>query len=75
MDTQQTNIHVGKMIKKVLDEHGQKASWLAKQLHCNRTNVYSIFKRDNIDIVLLMRISNILNHNFFLDIANEHKLS
>jgi hypothetical protein len=34
-------------------------------LHCDRTNVYDIFKREGIDTRLLERISIILNRNFF----------
>ena len=40
-------------------------SWLAEKLHCDRTNVYDIFKREGIDTRLLERISIILNRNFF----------
>ena len=40
-------------------------SWLADKLHCDRTNVYDIFKREGIDTRLLERISMILHRNFF----------
>lgn len=57
-------IHIGNIIEQVFHEQGRSASWLAKQLHCDRTNVYNIFKRESIDTALLVRISNILQHNF-----------
>ena len=44
-------------------------TWFARQLHCDRRNIYRIFERDNIDIVLLARISRILNHDFFADLS------
>lgn len=58
-------IHIGKTIKKIFDEQGFSASWLAKQLCCDRTNIYSIFKRESIDTILLSKISVILKHDFF----------
>ena len=44
-------------------------AWLAEQIHCERANVYRIFKRDNIDIQLLKKISIVLGHDFFGDIS------
>ena len=58
-------IHVGSIIKKKFDELGLSVSWFAKELCCDRTNVYSIFKRESIDTSLLVKISTILNHDFF----------
>ena len=64
-------IHIGHLIKKVFDRQGRRATWLASQLNCNRTNVYSIFNRANIDVETLIKLSRILQHNFFQDIANQ----
>ena len=58
-------VHIGNIIKEILDEQGLSASWLAKQLCCDRTNIYSIFKRESIDTSLLVKISVILKHDFF----------
>lgn len=58
-------IHIGSIIKKRFDEQGESVSWFAKQLCCDRTNVYSIFKRESIDTALLVKISTILKHDFF----------
>ena len=58
-------IHIGSIIKKKFDELGISASWFAKELCCDRTNVYSIFKRESIDTSLLVKISLILKHDFF----------
>jgi hypothetical protein len=58
-------IHIGSIIKKRFEDQGVSASWLAKQLCCDRTNVYSIFKRESIDTLLLSKISAILKHDFF----------
>ncbi len=58
-------IHIGSIIKEKFDELGLPVSWFAKELCCDRTNVYSIFKRESIDTSLLVKISLILNHDFF----------
>lgn len=46
-------------------------SWFAAQLHCDRRNIYRIFSKDNIDILLLIRISKVLGHDFFADLSEE----
>ena len=58
-------IHIGNIIKKQFDAQGASVSWFAKQLCCDRTNIYSIFKRESIDTGLLEKNSIILNHDFF----------
>ena len=58
-------VHIGKEIKAELLRKERGVSWLAEKLHCDRTNVYDIFKREGIDTRLLERISIILNRNFF----------
>ena len=58
-------VHIGKEIKAELLRQERGVSWLAEKLHCDRTNVYDIFKREGIDTRLLERISIILNRNFF----------
>lgn len=47
----------------------------AKMINYTRTNAYNIFKRNNIDIELLKRISTVLNHNYFEDLANNMDLA
>lgn len=44
-------------------------TWLARNLNTDRTNVYNIFNRKSVDTDLLMRIGNILQHDFFADIS------
>lgn len=60
-----TMIHIGKLIEQELRKQERSVTWFANKLYCERTNVYSIFKRESIDTALLLRISNILRHNFF----------
>jgi hypothetical protein len=37
----------------------------AQRINTNRNNVYDIFKRETIDTGLLLKISHVLEHNFF----------
>ena len=64
----QTNLHIGHLIKSVFDESGMTISEFARQIHLERTTVYSIFERPTMDAVQLARISLVLKHNFLSDI-------
>ena len=58
-------IHIGQIIESELRTQGRSVSWFAKQLFCDRSNVYKIFKKASIDSDLLMRISTVLHRDFF----------
>lgn len=62
---------IGSRVKEVLFKSGHSAKWLSEQIPCERTNVYDIFKRDDMNVELLMRISMILDHDFFADLSAE----
>ena len=64
-------MNIGKHIEETLRKQGKSASWLATQMPCERTNVYNIFKRKSLDVRLLMRISVILNYDFFKELSQE----
>ena len=59
------HMHIGHCIKQRLSEQGKTTVWLAQQLGCHRTNLYNIYEKSTIDTGVLMRISRILNYNFF----------
>ena len=64
-------MHIGKKIRTVMRSQGRSVSWLAAQIPCDRSNIYNIYKRDAIDVKLLMRLSVILGHNFLDDLSRE----
>ena len=64
-------IHIGKLIEEELRKQERTVTWFAGKLCCERTNVYSIFKRQSIDTELLARISRILHYNFFIHYNQE----
>lgn len=59
------NAGIGRIIKHILKEKGCTVVWFAERLKCSRTNVYKIFEKRSINTDELMRISLILNYDFF----------
>lgn len=66
-----TMIHIGQLIEKELHRQERSVTWFAKRLYCDRSNAYKIFRKQSIDTELLMRISHILNYDFFLLFSSE----
>ncbi len=66
-------IHIGKLIERELRRQERPVSWFARKLYCERTNIYDIFKRQSIDTDMLLRISVVLNHDFFRYYASEYE--
>lgn len=64
-------MHVGELIKKKVSERGLTVVRFAEELSCTRANVYKIFQKDSIDTGMLMRISRILEHDFFSDLSDK----
>ena len=64
-------MHIGKRIKEVLEQRQKPVTWLAKEINCERTNVYNIFARKDINTALLAKIGIILEYNFFKEISDE----
>lgn len=59
------------MIKHELRSQGRSVVWLSRTICHERSGIYKIFERDNIDIKLLVRISQVLDHDFFEDISQK----
>ena len=64
-------MHIGQHIKEVMRQQGVTATQLSKEICCTRPHIHKIFRKENIDIALLLRISNALKHDFFKDISEE----
>lgn len=63
-------IHVGRMIEDELRRQDKTVAWLARSICHERSSVYKIFSRKSVDVYLLLKISVLLNHDFFLDISS-----
>jgi DNA-binding Xre family transcriptional regulator len=58
-------MHIGKEIKKIMEQRGIKATWLAQEISTSRRNLYDILEREDINAGVLAKISKKLGHNFF----------
>jgi plasmid maintenance system antidote protein VapI len=63
--SQYKTVHIGELIQQVFEQKAIKLSDFAEQLGTVRQNVYRIFKKRHLDTGLLLRISQVLDHNFF----------
>lgn len=68
-------LHIGKIIEATMKSQGRSPSWLAKQICCNRDNIYKIYQRPHIDTNLLMKISLALNIDFFQLYVEEFRIN
>src|SRR5690349_23691410 len=58
-------IEIGQKIKDVFDTRHMKLTDFADELGTVRQNVYRIFRKRHLDTGLLLKISQVLHHNFF----------
>lgn len=58
-------VHIGNKIKSVLKEKGLSISEFARRINTSRENIYGIFKRHTLDTGQLLRINEVLGHDFF----------
>ncbi len=58
-------IQIGKEIKIILETRGISVTEFARRINKSRENAYSIFSRKSIDTDLLLKISDVLNYDFF----------
>ena len=60
-------IHIGDSIRKVLAEKEKSVSWLAQNIPCDRSNLYRMLRKQNLDLYTLRRVSKLLEYNFLED--------
>jgi transcriptional regulator with XRE-family HTH domain len=58
-------VEIGQKIKEVFDGRHMKLTDFADELGTVRQNVYRIFRKRHLDTGLLLKISQVLHHNFF----------
>lgn len=66
-------IHIGKLIKQKLKEQERSGAWLARKLFTDTSNVSKIIRRQHLDTELLMKISLILDFDFFQYLSDNYK--
>lgn len=58
-------MHIGSLIRQKVNESGMTVVGFAERLSCTRVNAYKIFSKKSIDTDTLLRISVILDFDFF----------
>lgn len=57
--------HIGHLIKEELARQGRSVRWLAEQIGCTRQNMHYLLGRGFIYTDLLLKISDVLDYDFF----------
>lgn len=65
-----TSIHIGSLIKKLIDSRYLKRTDIARDMGVPNTAIYAYEKQDSLQTGNLLRICDALKYNFFMDIAN-----
>lgn len=59
-------INMGQKVQGVFNKSGMSVTDFAYKIHTTRENVYNIFDRKSMSSELLQKISQVLNHDFFM---------
>ena len=65
---------IGKLIEQEVRKQNMDITEFAKKIFCVRENAYDIFKRCDMSIEQLKKISKVLNRNFFQEIAKDMEI-
>jgi hypothetical protein len=66
----ENSIHIGRMIKTYIDRKNITRVSIAKAMNTPSTAIYAFEKRTALNSATILKISNALRYNFFMDIAN-----
>lgn len=64
-------MHIGSRIREIMEKKNRSVVWVAGQISCERTNVYNIFARKDINTSLLRQLCIILDYDFFKELSKE----
>jgi hypothetical protein len=67
-------IHIGRLVQTFVRENHINSAELARKVGKTKQNIYDFYKRDDVEVKLLLAISEALHHNFFEDIYPPKKL-
>ena len=65
------SVNIGELIHAEMVRQNRTVNWLAKEIYCEKSNVYKLFRRKSIDLAQVMRISEVLGHIFLRDCFTE----
>lgn len=66
-------MHIGKKIKEAVKRSGMSVTEFAAKINYSRRNIYSIFEKESIDTSLLIKISTVLDQDFFVHYSTNSK--
>ncbi len=66
-------MHIGKKIQEAVKRSGLSVTEFASKINYSRRNIYSIFDKQSIDTSLLVKISEVLEHDFFTHYSADSK--
>ena len=69
------NKTIVELIKYYVAKHEMTTVQFADKICVTRDTVYKMYKRNSVNIDLLARISTVLSHNFFQDLADNYELA
>jgi hypothetical protein len=69
----ESKVHIGKLISDKLAEKDRSMTWLAKKVYKDPSCLCKMLKRNYINTELLLRISLILEYDFFACYSNAIK--
>lgn len=61
------DIHFGNMILGELRKQRYSVAWFAKEMGSDRSNMYKLLERQNLNSEFILRAGKLLNHDFFGD--------
>ena len=64
-------MHIGQKIREVMKQKRMTAVAVSNKVGCERTNLYNIFERKDINTQLLQKLSVVLNYDFFRDLSRD----
>ena len=59
-------LHIGKLIQNKLKDEGRTTSWFARKMRCTPSSIHKICQKPHIHSELLLRISLVLDYDFFV---------
>lgn len=62
------NIHIGSIIRQVLDRSGMTYKEFARNINCERQSLYYLFGCKSIDVDRLILISRVLGYDFLRNV-------
>ena len=66
-------MHIGKKIKEAVKKSGMSVTEFAVKINYSRRNIYSIFEKESVDTSLLIKISEVLEEDFFVHYSANSK--